>query len=141
MVICLERGADLHTAQLTLLPLAVSCFGKIQIDLTFLVQAQPGSPGKRAAKRVCVCECVCVCVCLCHYTEELPAAKCKRHPRSATAQKPTQFARRNKSMRARERHMSQLVLHAENDRNQFTPCHEQDAAVKSATNAGNEFKR
>jgi len=135
VVICLERGADLHTAQLTPLPLAVSCFSKIQLDLTFLVPAHPCSLGKRAAKRARAC------VCLCHYTEELPAAKCRRHPRSATAQKPTQFARRNKSMRARERHMSQLVLHAENDRNQFTPCHEQDAAVKSATNAGNEFKR
>jgi len=31
VVICLERGADLHTAQLMPLPLTVSCFGKIQI--------------------------------------------------------------------------------------------------------------
>jgi len=31
MVICLEQGADLHTAQLTPLPLTVSCFSKIQI--------------------------------------------------------------------------------------------------------------
>ena len=30
MVICLERGADLHTAQLMPLPLTVSCFFKIQ---------------------------------------------------------------------------------------------------------------
>jgi len=28
----------------------------------FLVPAHPGSPGKRAVKRVCVCVCVCVCV-------------------------------------------------------------------------------
>jgi len=41
MVICLERGADLHMAQLMLLPLTVSCFSKIQI-------------GFRAVKRVCV---------------------------------------------------------------------------------------
>ena len=41
MVICLERDADLHLAQL--MPL-------------------PGSPGQRAVKRVCVCVCVCVCV-------------------------------------------------------------------------------
>jgi len=27
--ICLEQGADLHMAQLMLLPLAVSCFSKI----------------------------------------------------------------------------------------------------------------
>jgi len=35
MVICLERGADLHTAQLMPLPLTVSCFSKIQIGLPF----------------------------------------------------------------------------------------------------------
>jgi len=40
MVICLEHGADLHMAQ---------------IDFTFLVPAHPGSPGKRAVKRVCAC--------------------------------------------------------------------------------------
>ena len=51
----LERGTDLHTAQLMPLPLTVSCFSKIQIDFTFLVPAYPGSPGKRAIKRVCVC--------------------------------------------------------------------------------------
>ena len=55
MVICLERGADLHMAQLMPLPLTVSCFSKIQIGFTFLVLAHSGSPGKRAAKRVCVC--------------------------------------------------------------------------------------
>ena len=54
MVICLERGADLHTAQLMPLPLTVSCFSKIQIGFTFLVPALPGSPGPRAVKRVCV---------------------------------------------------------------------------------------
>ena len=31
VVICLERGADLHTAQLMPLPLTVSCFSKIKI--------------------------------------------------------------------------------------------------------------
>ena len=55
MVICLERDADLHMAQLMSLPLNVSCFCKIQIGFTFLVLAHPGSPGKRATKRVCVC--------------------------------------------------------------------------------------
>jgi len=39
MVICLERGADLHMAQLMPLPLTVSCFSKIQIGFTFLVPA------------------------------------------------------------------------------------------------------
>ena len=56
MVICLERGADLHMAQLMPLPLTVSCFSKIQIGFIFLVPAQPGSPGQRAVKRVCVYE-------------------------------------------------------------------------------------
>jgi len=55
MVVCLARGADLHTAQLMPLPLTVSCFSKIQIGFTFLVPAHPGSPGKMAIKRVCVC--------------------------------------------------------------------------------------
>ena len=58
MVICLERDADLHMAQLMPLPLTVSCFGKIQIGFSFLVLAHLGSPGKRAIKRVCVCVCV-----------------------------------------------------------------------------------
>ena len=52
---CLERGADLHMAQLMSLPLTVSCFSKIQIGFNFLVPAHPGSPGQRAVKRVCVC--------------------------------------------------------------------------------------
>jgi len=49
--ICLEQGEDL----LMPLPLTVSCFSKIHIGFTFLVPAQPGSPGQRAVKRVCVC--------------------------------------------------------------------------------------
>ena len=57
MVVCLERGADLHTAQLMPLPLTVSCVSKIQIGFTFLVPDHPGSPGQRAVKRVCVCVC------------------------------------------------------------------------------------
>ena len=47
VVICLERGADLHMAQLMLLPLTVSCLGKIQIGFTFLVPAHPGSPAEK----------------------------------------------------------------------------------------------
>ena len=58
VVICLERGADLHMAQLMPLRLTVFCFSKIQIGFTFLVPAHLGSPGQRAVKRVC---CVCVC--------------------------------------------------------------------------------
>ena len=41
MVICLERGADSHMAQLILLPLTVSCFSKIQVCFTFLIPTQP----------------------------------------------------------------------------------------------------
>ena len=69
MVVCLERGADLHMAQLMPLPLTVSCSSKIQIGFIFLVLAHPGSPGQRAVKRLCVCVCVCVdtgeCCCQC----------------------------------------------------------------------------
>ena len=53
MVICLERGADLHMAQLMPLPLTVSCVSKIQIGFTFLVPAHLGSPEK-APLNVCV---------------------------------------------------------------------------------------
>ena len=59
MVVCLERGADLHMAQLMPLPLTVSCFSKIQIGFAFLVPSHPGSPGQRAVKQVCVCCAVC----------------------------------------------------------------------------------
>ena len=56
MVICVERGADLHTAQLMPLPLTVSCSSKIQIGFTFLVPARLGIPGRSAIKRMCVTE-------------------------------------------------------------------------------------
>jgi len=55
MVICLERDADLHMAQLMPLPLTDSCFSKTQIGFTFLVPAHLGRPSKKAVKRVCVC--------------------------------------------------------------------------------------
>jgi len=58
VVICMERGANLHMAQLMPLPLTVSCCSKIQIGITFLVLAHPGSPGQRAIKGVCVFVCV-----------------------------------------------------------------------------------
>ena len=74
MVICLEQGADLYMAQLMPLPLAVSCFSKIQIGVTFLVPAHLGSPGKRAVKQVCVC--LYVCNVLSHITKvTLPRAQ------------------------------------------------------------------
>ena len=58
MVICLERGADLHTAQLMSLPPMSLASVKSRLVFTFLVPAHPGSPGQ-AVKRVCVCVCVC----------------------------------------------------------------------------------
>jgi len=42
MVIFLKRGADLHMAQLMLLPLTVSCFSKIQ---NWIYLSGTGSPG------------------------------------------------------------------------------------------------
>jgi len=54
VVVCLERGADLHMAQLMLLPLTVSCFSKIQIGFSFLVPAYPVVPEK-GPLNVCVC--------------------------------------------------------------------------------------
>ena len=50
MIICLERGPDLHMSQLMPLPLTVSCSSKIQIGFTFLVPAYPGCRGKEAVK-------------------------------------------------------------------------------------------
>ena len=76
MVICLVRGADLHTAQLMPLLLTVSCFSKIKIGFTFLVPAYSGILGQRAVKRVCefvlavgasmdkAFSCVCPSICL-----------------------------------------------------------------------------
>jgi len=55
MIICLERGADLHMAQLMSLQLTVSCFSKIQTGFSFLVPAHPGSPGQRDIKWVLFC--------------------------------------------------------------------------------------
>jgi len=57
VVVCLERGADLHMVQLMPLPLTVACFSKIQIGFTFLVPAYPVVPEKGPLNG-----CVCVCV-------------------------------------------------------------------------------
>ena len=62
VVICLERGADLHIAHLMPLPLTVSCFSKSRLVLPFWYWITPGSSGKRAVKRARVCVCVSVCV-------------------------------------------------------------------------------
>ena len=71
MVVCLERGADLHMAQMMPLPLAVCCFSKIQIGFTFLVPAHLCSPRQRAVKHVCVCVCVLMFIWLAWYIAKL----------------------------------------------------------------------
>ena len=54
MVICLERGADLHMAQLMPLPLTISCSSKTQIGFTCLVPAHWVVPDKGPLNG-CVC--------------------------------------------------------------------------------------
>jgi len=58
MDICLERGADLHMAQLMALPLAVSCFSEIQIGLPFWYRLT-----RVVSDKGLLNGCVCVCVC------------------------------------------------------------------------------
>ena len=59
MVICLERDADLHMAQLMPLPLTVSCFSKIQRVLPFWYRLTWVVPEKGPLNG-CVCVRVCV---------------------------------------------------------------------------------
>ena len=63
VVVCLERDADLHIAQLMPLTLTVSCFSKVEIGFTFLVRVHSVSSGQRAVKWVCVCVCVIALTC------------------------------------------------------------------------------
>ena len=53
--ICLERGADLHMAQLMAPPLTISCFNKNSDWFYLFGTGSPDSPGQRALKRMCVC--------------------------------------------------------------------------------------
>ena len=55
VVICLERGADLHMAQLMPLPLTISCSSKIHTSFNFVVPTHVRSRGQRAIKYMCVC--------------------------------------------------------------------------------------
>jgi len=64
MVICLERGVDLHMAQLMLLPLTISCSNKIQIGLPFWYRLTWVVLDKGPLKG-CVCVCVRACACMC----------------------------------------------------------------------------
>jgi len=66
VVICVEQGAELHTAQLRPLPLTVSGFSKIQIGFTFLVPAHRVVQEKGPLNG-----CVCVSVQLPTYAENM----------------------------------------------------------------------
>jgi len=55
MVICLERDADLHMAQLMPPPLTVSCFNKIQIGFYLSGTGSPGYSRKKGHE-MGVCE-------------------------------------------------------------------------------------
>ena len=57
VVICLERGADLHMIQRMPLQLTVSCFSKIQIGFSFWYRLIRVVPDKGPLNG-----CVCVCV-------------------------------------------------------------------------------
>ena len=61
MVICLERGADLHMAQMMPLPLTISCSSKIQIGLPFWYRLTWVVLDKWPLNG-CVCVCVCVSI-------------------------------------------------------------------------------
>jgi len=61
MVICLERGADLHMAQMMPLPLTVPCFSICRLALPFWYRLTWVVSDKRLLS-VCVCVCVCLCV-------------------------------------------------------------------------------
>jgi len=54
VVNCLERGADLHVAQLMPLPLTVNCFSKVLTGFTFLVPVTWVVPDK-GPLNWCVC--------------------------------------------------------------------------------------
>jgi len=55
VVICLERGADLHMAQRMPLLLTVSCFSKIQIGLPFWYRLTRVVVDKGPLNGLCVC--------------------------------------------------------------------------------------
>ena len=73
MVICLERGADLHMAQLMPLPFTVSCSNKIQIGFAFWYRLTWVVPDKGPLNGCVLCvsvsvsfneACDCVCIAL-----------------------------------------------------------------------------
>ena len=73
VVICLERGADLHMAQLMSLTLTVSCFSKIQIGFTFLVARLTRVVPDKEPSNGCVCVRVRARARVCVFTRESPS--------------------------------------------------------------------
>jgi len=63
MVICLERGADLHMAQLIPLPLTSLASVKSRLVLPFWYRLTVLVPDKGP---LCWCVCLFVCVCVCN---------------------------------------------------------------------------
>jgi len=52
MVICLERGADLHLVHMIPSPPALSCLSEIQIGFTFVLLSYPGSSRQKMPKNI-----------------------------------------------------------------------------------------
>jgi len=62
VVVCLERSADLHMAQLMPLPLTVSCF-RLVLPFSYWPSRVVSEKGRLNARaRACVCVCVCVSI-------------------------------------------------------------------------------
>jgi len=121
VVNCLEQGADLHIVQLMPLPLTVSCFSKIQIGFTFLVPAHPGSPGKKAVKRVFVSVCVIQHMPMINVSFILQEIKLYRRSEHAEAhekcssdtQTANLRAKKNKMVQARQQSAVKVTFHNE----------------------------
>ena len=71
MVICLERGADLHMAQLMPLPLTVSCSVKSRLVLPFWYLLTWVVPEKGPPLNACTHVRACVCVLFIHCYAEV----------------------------------------------------------------------
>jgi len=95
MVICLERGADLHMAQLMPLPLTVSCFSKIQTGLPLWYRLTWVVPDKGPLNG-----CVCVCVCFCLHAV-LPGGDQRSGASAVYGRVPGRSGRRRRSRRRR----------------------------------------
>ena len=88
MVICLERDADLHMAQLMPLPLTISCFSKIQIGVLTRVVLDKGPLNwllllyrltqivlEKGPLNVCVCYCSLIFI-ICMYENTANLSMC-----------------------------------------------------------------